>query len=165
MHGIDPVQEAIAVACQNRGRRDITFSVASASMIPYTADSFDIAHLRGVLHHMDHPDEGIREALRVAHRILVIEPNGYNPALKILERVSRYHRHHGERSFRPSLLDAWVEGSHGDVEQQTYAGLVPFFCPDPVARVLKTLEPIVEALPVVRSLACAVYVFTATRPA
>ncbi len=42
--------------------------------------------------------------------------------------------------------------------QRSYAGLVPFFCPEPVARVLKTIEPVVERVPVLRALGCAVYV-------
>ena len=39
--------------------------------------------------------------------MFVIEPNGYNPVLKVLEKVSRYHIEHEERSFFPATLHAW----------------------------------------------------------
>ena len=34
-------------------------------------------------------------------RCSLIEPNGYNPTLKLIERFSRYHREHGEKSYAP----------------------------------------------------------------
>ena len=48
------------------------------------------------------------------------------------------------------------------VERRLFAGLVPMFCPDWMARVTKRIEPLVERLPLVRNIGCAVYVFSAT---
>jgi SAM-dependent methyltransferase len=161
MHGIDPAALAIEAAQRNSGSRAITFSVDGAGSLPFGPQSFDIAHLRGVLHHMDEPRGGIAEALRVAKRVVIIEPNGYNPILKLLERFSAYHRDHAERSFTHRRLDGWIRESGGLVVSRRWAGLVPFFCPTWFARLLKRLEPLIEALPVVKQLSCAVYVVVA----
>jgi SAM-dependent methyltransferase len=165
MHGTDPAEEAVKVARAKPSTEGVDFAVSSAYALPYRDDTFDIAVLRGVLHHMGQPIEAIREGLRVAPTLLVVEPNGYNPALKVLERCSSYHIEHGEKSYRPTTLDGWVAGIGGTVERRRFAGFVPMFCPDWMARVTKFLEPAVEALPVVRHVGCAVYVFRAARRA
>ncbi|MCK4325274.1 methyltransferase domain-containing protein, partial [bacterium] len=159
MHGVDPADEAISIAQEKIGGRKIAFAVQSAEMLPYAAKSFDLGHLRGVLHHMEKPFEGLGEALRVAQTVVVIEPNGYNPILKLLERISHYHIKHNEKSYTPATLERWVKRIGGKVYIRRYVGLVPFFCPDWLARVLKLIEPVVERLPVVNALVCAVYVF------
>jgi ubiquinone/menaquinone biosynthesis C-methylase UbiE len=163
MVGVDPATSAIEAARGQIGSRKIKFEVADAAALPYDDGSFDVAHLRGVLHHMENPQGAIKEALRVAHSVLVIEPNGYNPVLKVLEKVSPYHRQHHEKSYAPHSLVKWVEDAGGVISRRRYAGLVPFFCPDVMAEGLKKIEPFVEAMPWVNSLTCAVYVFLATR--
>lgn len=163
IHGGDPAQEAIRVARQKIAGRDITFATYSAYGLPYAANSFDIAYLRGVLHHMNRPLDALQEALRVAPMLVVIEPNGYNPVLKLLERYSRYHVEHNEKSYPPVRLDRWVSRIGGRVHTRQYAGLVPMFCPDWLARSLKLIEPVVERLPLINALGCAVYVYVATR--
>lgn len=160
--GLDPAEHAVRVAQGKAGGRPATFVVGSAFELPYRSGSFDVAYLRGVLHHMTRPVEALREALRVATSVVVVEPNGYNPVLKVLERCSRYHIEHGEQSYPPRRLDRWVRDLGGTVERREFAGLVPFFCPDWLARVIKRIEPLVERLPVIRNLGCAVYVFSAT---
>jgi tRNA(Ile2) C34 agmatinyltransferase TiaS len=118
-----------------------------------------------VLHHMDHPEDGVAEALRVAHKIIIVEPNGWNPVLKVIEKTSKYHIEHGERSFTSRLIESWCTSQGARVTHRTWAGLVPFFCPEPFARFLKTIEPVVEKIPVARQLSCAVFAVTAERPA
>ena len=163
VQGIDPAEAAIEAARKAAGTRRMEFCVGSAYELPYDSQSFDVAQLRGVLHHMDRPVDAIREALRVAGRIVVIEPNGYSPILKLIERVSRYHRAHGEKSYPPHRLRKWIEGLGGEVTAGLFVGLVPMFAPDAMARALKIVEPLLESTPVLRSVGCAVYVFTASR--
>lgn len=162
IHGVDPAAEAIEIARAAVGDRPLEFSVASAYDLPFDSGSFDIAYIRGVLHHLDRPEDALREALRVAHSLVVIEPNGYNPVLKMIERLSPYHVAHEEKSYAPRVLDRWVSGHGGCVTRRQWTGLVPFFCPDWMAQVLKHVEPLVECLPGVRSVACGNYVFHAT---
>src|SRR5690606_24385446 len=135
----------------------------SAYDLPYADQSFDIAHLRGALHHMDQPERAIAEATRVAKTVLVLEPNGYNPVLKIIEKASRYHVEHGERSFPPPMVDSWLRAQGYEVIYRRYSGFVPYFCPDWAARALAKLEPLVERLPLIRALACGTYVCVGER--
>lgn len=161
MIGIDPAPTAIDVASCRAGVRKINFRVGSAYDLPFADQSFDWAYLRGVLHHMDRPETALGEAMRVAERILVIEPNGYNPVLKLLERFSRYHIEHDEKSFTSRQLTIWVKKQGGRIVQSTRAGVVPMFCPNWFARVMKSCEPILERIPVLSLLGCAVFVFVA----
>ena len=165
IHGIDLSEGAIATAQSKSPDPSVTFSTCSGSKLPFADNSFDVAHVRGVLHHMDHPDEGVAEALRVARKIIIVEPNGWNPVLKVIEKTSKYHIEHRERSFTSSLIESWCTARGARVTNRTWAGLVPFFCPEPFARFLKTIEPVVEKIPVARQLSCAVFAVTAERPA
>ena len=94
---------------------------------------------------------------------MVIEPNGYNPGLKMLERFSTYHRQHDEKSYAPAKLQKWVEELDGTISKRVWAGFVPMFCPDWLARITKFVEPAVERLPLIRNVGCAVFVFSATK--
>lgn len=161
--GVDPSTEAIEVAQAATDSPRVSFASGSAHTLDWEGDSFDIAHLRGVLHHTDMPKEALAEALRVAPLVVVVEPNGYNPGVKLLERVSSYHREHGERSFAPRRLDRWIRDVGGEVTARKWIGQVPFFCPDRAARLAKRIEPVTEALPLVRAVMCAQYIFVAQR--
>jgi SAM-dependent methyltransferase len=161
VEGVDPAGEAIRVARERAGDRPIAFAEASAHELPYPDGAFDVAQLRGVLHHVDRPRDALAEALRVAREVVVIEPNGYNLGLKLLERVSSYHREHGERSYMPRTLDRWVGELGARVAARTFAGFVPMFSHDGLARAMKRLERVVEGVPGVRAAGCAVYVFRA----
>ena len=163
VEGIDPAPAAIEAARERDAGKTVNFRVGSAYELPYPAGAFDVAVLRGVLHHLDDPRRALGEALRVAPRVVVVEPNGFNPGLKLLERVSSYHVEHGEKSYTPRTLDRWSRSLGGRVERRVFAGFVPMFSPDPLARAMKRVEPLVEAVPLVRSVACAIYVFAVVR--
>ena len=159
MVGVDAAAEAIGLARDRYGAAApaLRFEVADAGALPFAAARFDVAVVRGLLHHVAEPARALAEVSRVAAEVCVIEPNGYNPVLKVIERVSAYHRAHQERSFAAARVRRWIRDLGGVIEAEAYAGLVPFFCPRPLALVLKTIEPAVEALPVGRQLACAVF--------
>ena len=163
MVGLDPAGHAITVANTNKGNRPVQFLVGDAHQLPFPDDSFDLALLQGVLHHDDNPQNIIRQAFRVATEILVLEPNGNNPGLKIIEKTSRYHREHNEKSFRSKRLRRWIEESGGAVAYQRFAGFVPIFCPSAIAQTMKVLEPVVEAVPLVNQFGCSVTVIIARR--
>jgi ubiquinone/menaquinone biosynthesis C-methylase UbiE len=163
VHGLDPAAEGVACARRRVGGRPVIVSVGSAYELPFADGRFDWAVLRCVLHHMDRPQDALREAMRVARRVVVVEPNGFNPVLKILERVSPYHREHDEKSWTSWTLDRWVREQGGVVRRRRYIGVVPMFCPGWFARFMKFWEPLLERLPLVRRLGCAQYVFVCER--
>jgi SAM-dependent methyltransferase len=161
--GVDPSMEAIEAArgAPNPGRT--SFEHGEGEDLRWGEDEFDIAHLRGVLHHAEAPRKGLAEALRIAPLAIVVEPNGYNPGVKLLERFSAYHVEHSERSFAPRRLDRWAREAGGEVSTRQWIGQVPFFCPDTVARLAKRIEPTTESFPLVRLAMCAQYLFVARR--
>jgi SAM-dependent methyltransferase len=160
--GVDYAAQAIEVAKTKSGARQIEYEVQSAYALPYADKSFDVAIIRGVLHHLDDPVPALKEALRVAKLVWVIEPNGYNPGLKFLEKFSRYHIEHQEKSYAPASLDKEIQKMGGRVLRRKWAGFVPMFCPDWMAKTMKVVEPMVEAVPVIKHLGCAVYTFSAS---
>ena len=157
--GIDAADDAVARARKLAdGRSSLRFETVSVQDLATRRDHFDVAVIRGVLHHLDDPEAAIQAVCRIATDVVVVEPNGYNPVLKILEKVSAYHIAHDEKSYPPRRLDSWFEHAGGTVVSSSYIGLVPMFCPDWMAKLCKGLEPILERIPVIRQLACAQYV-------
>jgi 2-polyprenyl-3-methyl-5-hydroxy-6-metoxy-1,4-benzoquinol methylase len=155
--GVEPGAEAVEVAIHRSalaGGKVPEFQVCNAYDLEGLERTFDVAVLRGVIHHIPDPLRGIRQVCKVARDVLVVEPNGYNPVLKIIERVSPYHREHQELSYTRAALVRWFAEAGAVLRADAYIGLVPFFCPDWMVAPLKALEGIVEALPVARTLMC-----------
>jgi ubiquinone/menaquinone biosynthesis C-methylase UbiE len=163
MAGVDPAPNAIKVADSKKGGRPILFRVLQDNHVPFEDSSFDVAIVQGVLHHADDPQTTIREALRVAREIVILEPNGLNPGLKVIEKASPYHRKHNERSYTRRRLRTWVESAGGHIAEEKFAVFVPIFSPDWLAKAMKAVEPAVEATPGLRALGCSVFVLRATR--
>lgn len=159
--GIDPSANAIKSATAKQGEREIEFHVGDGHSLLFESKSFDLVLIQAVLHHDNDPADVVREAFRLADEVVILEPNGYNPALKVIERVSPYHRRHKEKSYAPRAVDAWVAAAGGRVVARKYSNLVPVFAPDVVARVCKAVEPVVEATPVLRTFCCAIYTIKA----
>jgi len=163
IHGVDPAPAAIATARARSHDPRLSFAVGSAYDLPHADREFDLAYLRGVLHHVERPAAALAEAVRVAPLVVVVEPNGCNAGLKLLERVSRYHREHGERSYPPRRLDRWASEAGGRVVHRRFVGFVPYFSPSIYARAAKRIEPLLERVPGLRAATCAQYVFTVAR--
>ncbi|TMK40013.1 MAG: class I SAM-dependent methyltransferase [Actinobacteria bacterium] len=164
MVGLDPAPSAIGVATGRRTDPGLHFVVGDGHRLPWPDDSFDLVLIQGVLHHDDHPVATVREAFRVAPEVLILEPNGNNMGLKVIEKASRYHREHHERSYPTRRLLRWVEECGGTVVHTRFGGFVPMFCPDWMAQVAKALEARVEASSLLAYLGCAVIVVVARRP-
>ncbi len=161
--GIDPADKGIESAKKKAEGTGVEFMVCGAYELPFEDDAFDVAHIRGVLHHLNDPERALKEALRVAKHVFVIEPNGYNPILKVLEKVSPYHRRHDEQSFSSVKLDRWIRNGGGKVIRRTWVGIVPMFSPNWLVRTMKFIEPVVEKIPGFSHVVCAIYVFVAVK--
>ena len=156
--GVDPNDAAIAVAKKNMAYiKNIEFHVMDIYKIP-RIKKYDIAIIRGVLHHLYQVEKAIEIICNVADEIIVVEPNGYNPILKIIEKISPYHILHEEKSYSPKKLNTWFENSGGIVEKSTYVGFVPIFCPDFLAKILNFFEPYIEKTPLLRNFSCGQYI-------
>ena len=163
MIGVDAAAQAIIIANQNKLNRPIKFAIADAHHLPWVNDSFDLVIIQSILHHDDFPEDLIREAFRLAPIILIHEPNGNNPGLKVIEKLSSYHRAHNERSYHSSQFQRWITQSNGRIVYRRFAGFVPMFCQDWFAKIAKWFEPAIETIPVVRDIASSVVVIIAKR--
>ncbi len=158
--GIDPVEEAVKQAAKKyHDVANLRFECADLYKLDLSQPPYDIAILRGVLHHLPDLERGMEIACKLAKKILIMEPNGYNPIVKIIEKTSRYHIEHQEQSFAPAKLNRIFKKYNGEVVFYEYVGLVPMFCPDFVAKFFKFFEKYVEAVPLVRQLSCGQYMF------
>lgn len=159
--GIDPIENVISHAREKyKDIPNLQFECKNLyEMEIPSAPLYDIVVLRGVLHHVPDLAEAIRIAGLLAKTVIVLEPNGYNLMLKIIEKTSAYHIAHKEQSFTPTMLRSAFSRNGGTIIKDEYIGLVPTFCPDWLTRMLKYAEPIVESIPVIRNILCGQYVF------
>lgn len=166
--GVDPAERAVEVARERArecGYDQVSFAVGDAYHLDRLEGAFDTVVLRGVLHHLPDPRRAVAAAVARAGEVVVLEPNGANPVLKIIEKLSPYHVRHEERSFLPSTLRKWLIAAGATVEHEQFINLVPIFCPAPLARLLKYCEPLAEAPSLLRSVACGQYVVRARKHA
>lgn len=149
--GVDAAAAAIDIARRRESRIEFrTGDALDPSLFPHHA--FDLAVARGVLHHLSDPAAAIRNLVRWASRVLIIEPNGNNPILKVIEKVSRYHREHEERSFSEWRLRRWCNDAGARVESVSYIGFVPFYFPTAGAKLIHSMQPALERVPMLPNL-------------
>lgn len=161
--GVDAAEQAIKVANANKQQRPVQFIVGNAHRLPWPDNSFDVALIQSILHHDDDPQDMIREVFRLAPEMLIHEPNGNNLGLKITEKTSHYHREQREKSYTSIQMNRWIKKVGGKIIYRQFAGFVPMFCTDGLARVMKLIEPVLERIPLVKAYGCAVVVLKATR--
>ena len=158
--GVDPASAAIDAANANASKRSldktVRFEVGNIYDLNhyYTDPRFDCIVLRGVLHHLPDPARAIAGLADFKGTIVVLEPNGNNPVLKLLEKYSKYHVEHEERSFAPSLICSWLESAGFRITSNQVLNLVPMFCPDWMAIPLRSIGLVVERVPFLRDIAC-----------
>lgn len=157
--GFDFAKEAVEIANKRIKRKDkgkIKFVESSIYDVNKKIKSkFDVAVVRGVLHHLYNPQRGIAAICKLADIVVVAEPNGFSPLMKIMEKVSSYHRRHEEKSYWPPTLNSWFEKNGFKVKEQRFFGPVPFFFPETPARMIKAIEPFIENIPYLNRIYCA----------
>jgi 2-polyprenyl-3-methyl-5-hydroxy-6-metoxy-1,4-benzoquinol methylase len=163
MVGIDPAESAVAAARLHSAPAQVSFRHGTASDLVAEGARFDVAVYRGVLHHVANPAMEIEQSLRLAPEVVILEPNGLNPVLKLLERWSPYHREHDEQSYAAASYRRWIAAAGGRIRRVQYFGLVPHFSPAWLARAGAALEPVVERLPGLRIPVCGQILIVAER--
>jgi 2-polyprenyl-3-methyl-5-hydroxy-6-metoxy-1,4-benzoquinol methylase len=145
--GFDPAAEAIKSATEKYPRiAFLTGDILDVSTLPSSCRDFDIGIIRGVLHHLVNPQLAITNAMILSNSLLIIEPNGNNPILKVIEKLSPYHRQHEERSFSSRTLKKWCKAAGYNVEQLNFVGFVPFFFPTFLTKVIYFFQPFLEKI-------------------
>ncbi|GHB77197.1 class I SAM-dependent methyltransferase [Persicitalea jodogahamensis] len=148
--GFDPADKAIEIASKNYP--DVTFSTLNLldENLPVPEKKYDVGVIRGVLHHLADQQLALRNAFKLADNIIIMEPNGNNPILKLIEKTSKYHIEHEEQSFFEWQLKKWIRHAGGQVDQWSYVGFVPFFFPTGPAKIIYKLQPFLEKVPIVK---------------
>ncbi|WP_266366496.1 class I SAM-dependent methyltransferase [Tellurirhabdus rosea] len=150
VHGFDAADQAVKTA----GRRfpNVLFTTCSIldESLAAPLRKYDVAVIRGVLHHLSDQQKAIRNAFKLADNLIIMEPNGNNPILKVIEKTSKYHIEHEEQSFFEWQLKSWIRKAGGIVNRWSYVGYVPFFFPTAPARLIYSLQPFLEKVPVLK---------------
>ncbi len=141
----------------------LNFFCGNTETLLQRSQRFDIAVYRGVVHHVIDPRMEIRRGMALAKSLIILEPNGLNPLMKLAEKLSSYHRQHRERSFTPYTLSRWIREGEGKIQKIRFFGLVPYFCPDLMARIGRRLEPLAESIPWIRVFYLGQYIVVASR--
>ncbi len=164
--GIDPAAAAVTRGTEKARTMNLsrtTFQAGNLYALSQEIKGFDVVVLRGVLHHLPDAKQAIAIALQIGRSVVILEPNGFNPVLKLLEKFSTYHREHEEQSFAPVTLDAWCKNAGGHITARRFINLVPMFCPTGLTKLLDAATPLVERIPLLRAIACGQYIVRADR--
>jgi SAM-dependent methyltransferase len=124
-------------------------------------EHFDCVIMRWMMHHLPDPALAIEKVASLTDTLIIVDSNGWNPVLKFLEHFSPDHIEHGEKSFILGNVVKWIQKTGFTIKYSRYINLVPMFCPDWMARICKTCEPIVEMLPMVRNICCGQFIIVA----
>lgn len=148
--GFDPAAKAIEIASKKYPSVNFhTLNVLDENL-PLPKKKYDVAVIRGVLHHLSDQQLAIKNAFKLADNLIIMEPNGNNPILKVIEKTSQYHIEHEEQSFFEWDLKKWIRNANGQIDTWSYVGYVPFFFPDGPAKVIYAMQPFLEKVPVVK---------------
>jgi 2-polyprenyl-3-methyl-5-hydroxy-6-metoxy-1,4-benzoquinol methylase len=146
--GMDPAERAIEFASKKfASEHRISFTTMPAENLISDGQFFDLVILRGVLHHCEDPQSVINQASRLANSVLILEPNGLNPIMKVIEKLSPYHRAHSEKSFTKRKIRGWLLESGLQIEKFQMGVLVPYFFPKFLVGFMSALEPFVALIP------------------
>lgn len=144
--GFDPANVAIDIA---KGKYTNCSFLVGNVLDPSTfpAKKYDVAIIRGVIHHLPTQSEAVKNAALLSNRVLIIEPNGNNPILKWIEKNSEYHVKHEEQSFTSDFLSGICTGNGLKVKYLSFIGFVPFFFPTFPSKVIYFFQPLFEKVP------------------
>lgn len=160
--GFDPAVKAINLA--KKKYSTISFYVGNIlDEESLGKDTYDLAIIRGVLHHLDYPEIAIKNALKIAPKIIIVDPNGNNPILKSIEKKSAYHREHEEKSYSQKEFESYCANAGGQIKSISYIGFVPFFFWTIPARMIHFFQPFLEMIPLINRYFSAQIVIIATR--
>jgi len=151
--GFDLSPAGIARAAANAPGPHVQFRHCDLTRLDFAAlPHYDGAFLIGILHHVkDAAPELIRSLRRTTGRVVVLEPNGDHLLRRALEFTPSY-RAAGEASFGTRQLRRLFEAAGYRCVVWRRLNLFPNFTPQPLFRLLRPLEPAIEATPGLRAL-------------
>ncbi|WP_020606271.1 class I SAM-dependent methyltransferase [Spirosoma spitsbergense] len=163
VYGFDPAASAVRIA--QKKYPDVQFDTINLldDKLPKPNKKYDVAVIRGVLHHLSDQQKAIENAFKLADNLIIMEPNGNNPILKVIEKTSRYHIEHEEQSFYQGQLKRWIRNAGGKIDTFNYVGYVPFFFPTLPAKLIYFFQPFLEKIPVVKHIFSAQFIIACSK--
>jgi SAM-dependent methyltransferase len=151
--GFDMSEAAIRRASENAPGPHMRFTARDVTRLEFAdLPRYDGAFLIGILHHVKAAAPAILRGLRgVTDRVVVLEPNGGHVVRKLLELTPSY-RAAGEDSFRRRHLERLFAEAGFRTVIWRRLNLFPNFTPQSLFRLLRPLEPMIEATPGLRAL-------------
>jgi 2-polyprenyl-3-methyl-5-hydroxy-6-metoxy-1,4-benzoquinol methylase len=151
--GFDMAEAAIRRAQENAPGPHMRFAARDLTQLQLTdLPHYDGAFLIGFLHHVKTATPAILRVLRqITGRVVVLEPNGGHLLRKLLEFTPSY-RAAGEDSFRRRRLESIFAAAGYRRVIWRRLNLFPNFTPQPLFRLLRQIEPAIEATPGLRAL-------------
>ncbi len=151
--GFDMAEAAIRRALANAPGPHMRFEARDLTQLEFAdLPRYDGAFLIGFLHHVKAATPAILRGLhRITDRVVVLEPNGGHLLRKLLEFTPAY-RAAGEDSFRRRELEKIFAGAGYRRAVWRRLNLFPNFTPQPLFRLLRRVEPAIEATPGLRAL-------------
>jgi SAM-dependent methyltransferase len=132
--GLDPAVKAIEFAAKKwRHESRLSFTHLNLESLIQNNEFFDLIVFRGVLHHCDDPVQVLLDL---------------NPILKLIEKVSPYHRAHSEKSFTRKRISSWLGKCGFEVEAYSLGLLVPYFFPAFLITPMLKFEPVLHKIPI-----------------
>lgn len=163
--GFDPAAAAVERAArQFPGIRFETLNLLDPAL-PVPEKKYDVGVIRGVLHHLADQQLALQNAFKLATHLIIMEPNGNNPILKVIEKTSKYHIEHEEQSFLSLQLRRWIRRAGGQVEAFRYVGYVPFFFPTLPAKIIYFFQPFLERIPILKHFFSAQFIISCKKEA
>jgi SAM-dependent methyltransferase len=148
--GTDPAVKALMLAkTKFRNIRFFASNILDRKTFTTKTAKYDAAVLRGVLHHLSDPELAIKNSLSLSGTLIIMEPNGNNPFIKLIEKMSKYHIEHEERSFTSGTLMKFCAGAGAKVEKIYKIGYVPMFFPEALSRIILFFQPFLEKVPAI----------------
>ena len=158
MVGVDASREAIESANRAFARPGLRFDACSVYDLPYEARSFDVAVVRGLLHHLDDAPRALARdrhagAAGPPDRAQRLQPDAQaDRALLALPPRARREVVRAARCCGAGSASSAARSSASSTPASSRSSV-----PDWMATGLKAIEPAIEAMPVARQLSCAVF--------
>jgi|694.fasta_scaffold67834_8 2-polyprenyl-3-methyl-5-hydroxy-6-metoxy-1,4-benzoquinol methylase len=165
---IDPAEKAINIAKTKNNLKNIEYVSSNLDYFlknKKKIEKFDTLLLRCSLHHFSKKEflKFFEVIKKFNFNIIISEPNGYNLILKLIEKLSKYHIEHDEKSYFPLLLRMELRKSGYKVTKNSYTCLTPVFFPDILVNFSDKLNKLIKQIPVVNSLFCSLYILIAKK--
>jgi 2-polyprenyl-3-methyl-5-hydroxy-6-metoxy-1,4-benzoquinol methylase len=165
---IDVADEAIKIAKKINNSDKIKYI---SSNIDYflknkkKLQKFDTLILRSSLHHFSKKEflKFFKIIKNFNFNLVISEPNGYNLILKFIEKISKYHVDHDEKSYTPYFLRMNLKKSGYEVIKSYYTSLTPVFFPDVLVGFSYKLNKIIKKIPLINSFFCGKYILVAKK--